>query len=67
MPPRKPKIHKIKVTLIRSVIGTPEDQRATVRALGLKKTNSSVVLSDTLSVRGMLRKVAHLVEVEQTK
>lgn len=67
MPPRKPKIQKIKVTLIRSVIGTPEDQRATVRALGLKKTNSSVVLSDTLSVRGMLRKVAHLVEVEQTK
>ncbi|MEW6308398.1 MAG: 50S ribosomal protein L30 [Bacillota bacterium] len=60
-------MQKIKVTLIRSVIGTPEDQRATVRALGLKKTNSSVVLSDTLSVRGMLRKVAHLVEVEQTK
>jgi large subunit ribosomal protein L30 len=56
---------KIKITLTRSVIGTPQDQRATVKALGLKKTNSSVMQEDNAVIRGMVRKVEHLVTVEQ--
>ncbi|SDF40582.1 50S ribosomal protein L30 [Sporomusa acidovorans] len=56
---------KLKITLTRSLIGRPEDQRATVKALGLKKTNSSVVQEDNAVIRGMVRKVEHLVTVEQ--
>lgn len=56
---------KIKITLTRSLIGRQEDQRATVKALGLKKTNSSVVQEDNAVIRGMVRKVEHLVTVEQ--
>lgn len=56
---------KIKITLSRSVIGTPEDQRATVKALGLKKTNSSVIQEDNAVIRGMVRKVEHLVTVQE--
>ncbi|BBB91377.1 MAG TPA: 50S ribosomal protein L30 [Methylomusa anaerophila] len=55
---------KVKITLTRSLIGRPEDQRATVKALGLKKTNSSVTQEDTPVIRGMIRKVEHLVTVE---
>jgi len=54
---------KLQITLTRSLIGRPEDQRATCKALGLKKTNSAVIHSDTPAIRGMLKKVAHLVEV----
>jgi large subunit ribosomal protein L30 len=55
---------KIKVTLVKSVIGTKQDHRVTVRGLGLRKLNSSSVLEDTPAVRGMLRKVAYLVKCE---
>jgi large subunit ribosomal protein L30 len=55
---------KIKVTLVKSVIGTKQDHRATVRGLGLRKLNSSAELVDTPAVRGMIRKVAYLVKVE---
>ncbi|QZA33141.1 50S ribosomal protein L30 [Hydrogenibacillus sp. N12] len=54
---------KIVVTLKRSPIGRPEDQKRTVRALGLRKLHQSVVHDDTPSIRGMIAKVAHLVEV----
>ena len=54
----------IKVTLVKSVIGTKQDHRATVRGLGLRKLNSSAVLEDTPAVRGMIRKVAYLVKCE---
>ena len=54
----------IKVTLVKSVIGTKQDHRATVRGLGLKRLNSSAVLEDTPAVRGMIRKVAYLVKCE---
>jgi large subunit ribosomal protein L30 len=54
---------KIKVTLVKSVIGTKQDHRATVRGLGLGKLNSSATLEDTPAVRGMIRKVAYLVKV----
>jgi len=53
----------IKVTLVRSVIGTLASHRATVRGLGLGKLNSSRVLRDTPEVRGMIRKVDYLVTV----
>jgi large subunit ribosomal protein L30 len=55
---------KIKVTLVKSLIGTKEDHRATVRGLGLRKLNSSALLEDTPSVRGMIHKVQYLVKVE---
>lgn len=55
---------KIKVTLVKSVIGTKQDHRATARGLGLRKMNSSALLEDTPAVRGMIRKIAYLVKCE---
>jgi large subunit ribosomal protein L30 len=55
---------KIKVTLIKSVIGTKQDHRATVRGLGLRRLNQTSVLEDTPAVRGMIKKVAYLVKCE---
>lgn len=54
---------KLQITLVRSLIGRPEDQKATVKALGLTKTNSSVEQDDSPAIRGMLKKVTHLVKV----
>ena len=56
---------KLKITLVKSIIGRPEDQRATVKTLGLRKTNSSVVKEDSPIVMGMIKKVSHLVKVEE--
>jgi len=56
--------NKIKVTLVKSIIGTKQDHRATVRGLGLRKLNSSAELEDTPAVRGMIHKVQYLVKVE---
>ncbi len=58
---------KLKITLTRSLIGRQEDQRATVKALGLGKTNSSVLQEDSPAIRGMVRKVVHLVKVEEVQ
>lgn len=55
---------KIKITLIKSVIGTKQDHRATVRGLGLRRLNHSVELQDTPAIRGMIDKVAYLVKCE---
>ena len=55
---------KIKLTLIKSIIGTKQSHRATVRGLGLKGLNSKSELEDTPSVRGMINKVYYLVKVE---
>lgn len=55
---------KIKVTLVRSVIGTKESHRATVRGLGLRRLNHCVELQDTPEVRGMINKVSYLVKAE---
>ncbi len=54
---------KLKVKLVRSVIGTSESHRATVRGLGLKRINSVSELEDTPSVRGMVEKISYLVKV----
>lgn len=53
---------KIKVTLVKSVIGTIQAHRATVRGLGLRRLNHTVELVDTPEVRGMITKVAYLVK-----
>jgi len=55
---------KLKVTLVKSGINRPYDQKATIRGLGLTKMNKSVVLADTVCIRGMIKKVSHLVKVE---
>lgn len=55
---------KLKITLVKSVIGYSEDQKLTVRALGLRKIRTSAVQEDTPVIRGMIHKVQHLVKVE---
>lgn len=55
---------KIKITLRRSPIGYEQSQRDTVRGLGLRKMQQSVVQEDTPVIRGMIHKVRHMVEVE---
>jgi large subunit ribosomal protein L30 len=54
----------IKVTLVRSLIGTPRDQRETAKGLGLRKPQSSAVLKETPAVRGMIRKIGYALKVE---
>lgn len=54
---------KLKVTLVRSAIDRTQKQKDTVRGLGLRRLHHSVVLEDTPSIRGMIRKVQHLVNV----
>ena len=56
---------KLQITLSRSVIGRPETQRKTVEALGLKKTNSTVVVEDNPAIRGQIDKVSNLLTVEE--
>ena len=58
---------KIKVTLVKSVIGQKPEKKATVRSLGLKKISSSVVHEATPAVLGMVEAVAHLVKVEEAE
>ncbi|GGG04813.1 MULTISPECIES: 50S ribosomal protein L30 [Paenibacillus] len=56
---------KLQITLVRSVIGRPETQRVTVKTLGLRKLNSTVVHNDNPAIRGMINKVSHLVSVTE--
>ena len=58
---------KIKVTLIKSGIDRPERQKLTLKALGLNKLHSSKEVEATPQILGMIRKVDHLVKVEDTK
>lgn len=55
----------LKITQVKGLIGTPKDQRATMQTLGLKKIRQSVVRPDNPAVRGLARKVRHLVTVEE--
>jgi large subunit ribosomal protein L30 len=55
----------IKVTLLRSAIGFPEPQKATVRALGFRRLHQTVEHKDTPALRGMLAKVVHLIRIEE--
>ena len=56
---------RLRITWVKSGIGYDDGQRRTVKALGLKRLNQSVVHSDCASVRGMINKVKHLVRVEE--
>lgn len=56
---------KIKVTLVKSPIDRPERQKLTLQALGLNKTNASKEIEATPQILGMVKKVSHLVKVEE--
>jgi len=58
-------VAKLKITLQKSLIGRSEKQRVIVKTLGLKKVNSQVIHEDVPQIRGMIKKVSHLVKVEE--
>jgi large subunit ribosomal protein L30 len=58
---------KIKITQTRSIIDQIEPQKRTIKALGLGRPNNVVVKNDTPQIRGMIRKVIHLVRVEEVR
>jgi len=58
---------KLRITLRKSTIGYEKSQKATARALGLRKLNASVIKTDTPAMRGMINKISHLVEVEEVE
>jgi large subunit ribosomal protein L30 len=57
-------VAKLRITWIKSAIGYADDQKKTLKSLGLKRLNQSVVHQDSQSVRGMIVKVRHLISVE---
>jgi large subunit ribosomal protein L30 len=56
---------QLKITLVRSVIGRPQDQGRAVKSLGLRRLHHTVVRPDHPSVRGAVSKISHLVTVEE--
>jgi len=58
-------VKQLKIELTKSFIGRPETQRKVLRGMGLGKVHKTVYLKDTPEIRGMIRKVAHLVSVEE--
>lgn len=56
---------KIKITQTRSIINRPKDQKGTITALGLGRISRSVVVENTPQIAGMVKKVSHLVNVEE--
>jgi large subunit ribosomal protein L30 len=56
---------KLKITLVKSMIGRPEKHRQVLRGLGLKKVNRSVLRDNTPAIRGMVNAVSHLVSAEE--
>ncbi|MGX7060045.1 50S ribosomal protein L30 [Vagococcus humatus] len=56
---------ELKITLKRSVIGRPQNQRDTVKSLGLTKLNSTVIKPENDAIKGMINTVSHLVDVER--
>jgi large subunit ribosomal protein L30 len=60
----KQDVSSIKVTLVKSVIGRIESHKATVKGLGLRRLNHTVVVEDTPAIRGMINAVSYLVKVE---
>ncbi|MCL4516141.1 MAG: 50S ribosomal protein L30 [Firmicutes bacterium] len=63
MPTKKKK--QLKITLVKSPIGTPKDQQATLESLGLHKLHHSVIQPDNPAIRGMIFKLQHLVAFEE--
>lgn len=60
-------VKKIKISLVKSTIGSVQSQIASVRGLGLRKLNSQSILDETPEVLGMIKKVKHLITVEELK
>jgi large subunit ribosomal protein L30 len=58
---------KLKITLISSMIGRPERHRKILRGMGLTKRNKTVQLVDTPAIRGMIKKISHLVRAEEIR
>ena len=58
---------RLKITQVRSQIGTTAQQRKNLAALGLRKINQSVEHSDSVIIKGMIERVKHLVKVEEVK
>lgn len=58
---------QLKIKQIKSYIGRPEKQRLILKGLGLGKINKTVVLQDTPEIRGMVKKLNHLVTMEETE
>ncbi|HEY4033633.1 MAG TPA: 50S ribosomal protein L30 [Ktedonobacteraceae bacterium] len=56
---------KLRIKWVKSAIGYPKDQKATIKALGLRKLQRTVEHEDHPTLRGMIRKVSHLVQVEE--
>ena len=65
MPKKATSGKALRVTLVKSPIGYTKDQKATVRALGLRRMNQTVEHNDSPAVRGMLNKISHLIKVEE--
>ena len=61
-----PRVGELRITQVRSAIGSKKDQKDTLRALGLRRIRHQVVKPDTPVVRGMVARVRHLVAVEET-
>jgi large subunit ribosomal protein L30 len=57
--------NKLKLTLVKSMIGRPEKHRKVLRGMGLTKLNRTVLLEDTQAIRGMVNTVSHLVKAEE--
>ncbi len=62
---RRSKVKKLKIKLVKSVIGYPQKQREVVKGLGLRRLHHEVIRPDTPAIRGMIEKVKHLVEIEE--
>jgi large subunit ribosomal protein L30 len=62
---KKKKVGRIEITQVRSVSGRQERQRSTLRALGLKKNQTSVIHDDTPAIRGMVNQIPHMVTVRE--
>jgi large subunit ribosomal protein L30 len=62
---KKADVKMLKMTLVRSPIGYPEPQKATVRALGFRRLHQTVEHEDTPVLRGMLAKVIHMIHIEE--
>jgi large subunit ribosomal protein L30 len=56
---------KLRIKWVKSAIGYAQDQKDTIRSLGLRKLQHTIMVEDTPSMRGMINKVRHLVQVEE--
>ncbi|MFQ5455935.1 MAG: 50S ribosomal protein L30 [Nitrospirota bacterium] len=60
-------VQKISITLIKSCIGRPNRHKLVAKSLGLKKINQTVIRVDRPEIRGMIRKITHLLQVKEIK